>query len=199
MSELISLHPGCGQEFDKATNGDKLDKITSRKFQILKERLITIDICLQKNMELHEREALIKVVLEQGYVPTKDRSIVKAVSAALVSLFRSKPSVDDLSELVRGVCSSTTDAQFLSKLQEMRSREALLETEVTTVLGLAHQHFQALIKKVLKFLSAKFQQIQEQDCTIQIRNLAASQREERHRVSRRILMQEMQETTIDPS
>jgi hypothetical protein len=200
MSQLIMLHPRFGQEFDNAMNEEKLDKIPNRRFQTSKERLIMIDICLkqQKNMEAHERDTLVKMILEQGHVPTKDRS-TKSIFALASAYFKSKPSVEEnLSEHAHAF-SSTTDTQFLSQLREIRSREPRLETEVATVFDLAHKHFQALIKKRLKSLFGKFQHLQEQDCTTQILNLAASQREERQRASRRFLVQEMQETTADMS
>jgi hypothetical protein len=203
-SELIALYPRLGQEFNKAIDEEKLDKISLRKFQISKERLITINICLkeQKTMETHEREALVKMVLEQGHVPTKDRPGKKSIVAYVVDFFTSKSSAEadnELSDRARAIFSSTTDAQFLSELQEIRSREALLETEVTTVVNLAHQHFQAVVKKRLNVLFAKFQQIQEQDCRMQIHNLAASRREEGRRALRHNLVEEMQETTADNS
>jgi hypothetical protein len=201
MSQLIMLHPRFGQEFNTAMNEEKLDKILYRRFQTSKERLITIDICLkqQKNMEAHERGALVNMLLAQGPVPTKDRS-TKNFFTTVAAFFKSKPSVEEnLSEHAHAVFSSTTDAQFLSQLREIRSREPLLETEIATVFDFTHRYFQALIKKRLKFLFGKFQQIQEQDCTAQNLKLAANQREERQRASRRILVQEMQETTANMS
>jgi hypothetical protein len=180
-------------------NEDKLDQIPGRRFQTLKERLITIDLCLkrQKNLDGDARQELIKIVIEQGRMPSK--GITAKVQATLASLFGWKPS--DLMERIPTICSSTTDARFLSQLPEMRSHGVLVATEVEGVFDLVYHHFRAMIMKRLKLLSGKLKHIQEQDCISQIRGLAASQRTERKRASFRILVQEMQESksTVDNS
>ena len=93
MSELILLYPKFKQEFDKAVDEEKLDKIGHRRFQTSKDRLITIDICLkqQKNMDARERETLVKTILEQGHanVPVKDRT-TKNFFASVATYFKSK-------------------------------------------------------------------------------------------------------------
>jgi hypothetical protein len=176
-----------------------LDQIPGRRFQTLKERLITIDFCLkrQENLDGDARQALIKIVLEQGRIPPK--SFTAKVQETLTSLFGWKPS--DLMERIPTIYSSTTDAHFLSQLPEMRSHGVLVATEVAGVFDLVYHHFRAMITKRLELLFGKLRRIQEQDCISQIRGLAASQRTERERTSYRILVQEMQESksTVDNS
>ena len=195
------LYPKFRREFDKAVDEERWDRIVHRRFQTAKERLITVDIYLerQKNIDARDREALVKMILQRGpaSVPVKGSTKKWFLS---IPYFKSKSSVEeDLLEQACAICSSVTDAQFLSQIQKISSRDPLLGSEVTAALDLSHRHFQDLIRKKLNVLFAKFQQIQEQTCRMQIRHLADSEKEGRQRLSRRMFLQEMQESIVDNS
>ena len=162
-------------------------------------------------MEEHECRELVNMVLEQGCIPVKNHSakawyaaaaatVVSTLTAPFTGTSHSPSDLEnDLSERVRSTYSSTTDAEFLSRLQEMCSREERLRAELALVLDLAHKHLRGLIKRRVKVLFAKLEQIQQQDCKAQIRKLAAGQKEASLRNSRRILAQDIQEANTDTS
>jgi hypothetical protein len=201
MPQLIALHPRFGQIFDAGVEEDKYNSISHSRFRSAKQRLIMIDcIRQQKDIEAHERDELVNMVLDHGHLPAKAPSLNTFLKKKLPAFWKSKPSVEEqISASASAACSSTTDAQFLSQLGETRYREPPLEAAVHDVFTLVHQYFQALIKKRLNVLFSKFQQLREQDCTTQIRSLADSQRAVSQRESHRIFVKEIQDANTDMS
>jgi hypothetical protein len=196
-SELLMLYPKIRQEIERTIQGDKFATIHLRKFQDLKDRLILIKVCLDKQQALKQpaRETTIKSILDQGHPPRKDSPIKKGLFTKVFSFMTASEGFSSEEELLKqtqSIISVTSDVDFLSDLSKRNlCDDPLLGTAVKTAFDLAHQHIREWIKKQLTQLVLRSQHIQDQECKSQLRSIETSRRAERHRISAHLLVQDM--------
>lgn len=185
-----------GQEIDKVTQRDRFSGIHLRKFQDLKDSLILIEVCLDKQQELGrpDRENTIQSILNQGHIPRKDSSSKKGFIPKFFSLpfltTKEEHSEEEIIRYARRISFETTDVDFLSNISGVIN-DPLLGPSVSLVFDLAHQHFREWIGRHLKQLVPRSQHIQEQELKHQLRSMESSRRADRHRTSSLLLIQDM--------
>ncbi|KAJ6519114.1 hypothetical protein C8R45DRAFT_851769, partial [Mycena sanguinolenta] len=191
---LITLHPKLKDEVEKATLGGDGSRF-SHKFRNLKEQLFCIDICLKGMPDLQglDREHLIEHITKFGVealsaaLKSKDSS---AESKGWVATFKGwlsdgKSSNEQrIRREIRDRLAATKDSQFLGDLDNMLSREPLLQDLITRTVDEAHAQLQDLVESLLRRLVGRSVLVQHDTIKAQIQRKSAGQLEDQRKRSR---------------
>lgn len=190
-AKFIQSHPTFQPEFDQITRDDKMNKIAGRDFQIIKERLILADLWLQGRIDIAEvgRQELIETMLTTDAIRNamsdakEKKGKFKASLDTVVGWFTQKAlsDEDDISHRARNVLKTTSDADFLTGLDDMLSREPLFQESITQALDIAHSHLQSFVSKTVKVLVGRAGMIQKNDLTLQFKRQVDGHKNERRR------------------
>ncbi|KAF7370363.1 VWFA domain-containing protein [Mycena sanguinolenta] len=204
-NDLITLHPKLKDEMEKAISGGNgwTGARFSSKFKNLKEQLFCLDICLKgmPDLEACDREHLIKHIGEVG---------VDGLSAALKSKDSPEQNKGWLATLkgwgldgqstneqrirreIRTRLATTTDSQFLAGLDDMLSRESLLQDLITRTVDEANAQLKDLVQSLPGRLADRSILVQYETFKAQIQRKFAGKLEEHRKLSRHQFDEEYQ-------
>lgn len=200
LAGIVALYPRIGELFRRVVSGADLSKITSRVFLAHKERLITVAMVLRKRQSLPEdqRQELVRLILNDGD-KAQVRDIVGdseddiavgtgpshkpwSMKGAVLNFFKAEgeepPTEHKLIVHARHFASTATDVEFLSRLNDIRSREPMLRDAVAYVETVAVDYFKATISNLLQRICRESLVIQQDDCKKQFKRETASRTEQ---------------------
>ncbi|KAJ7180916.1 hypothetical protein C8R46DRAFT_595271 [Mycena filopes] len=199
FASLLVHHPRIKDDLEKATSAAKLRKL-SNKFRTLKEHLFSIEILFSHipDLEATDREDLIKLISTSGTeglgraLKTKEAPESKGMVSKLFSLFSDPQATTEqkLKGEVRQRVLTTTDPEVLALLDEMLSREPLLQPLITEAVEEANAHLQSTLGTLVGLLVGKSIFSQHETLKAQIHRKSAGELEEQRRISRLQLTQE---------
>ncbi|KAF7370364.1 VWFA domain-containing protein [Mycena sanguinolenta] len=210
-NDLITLHPKLKDEMEKAISGGNgwTGARFSSKFKNLKEQLFCLDICLKgmPDLEACDREHLIKHIVEVGVdglsaaLKSKDSSgQTKGWLATFKGWLSNGQSTNEqrIRHEIRTRLATITDSQFLAGLDDMLSREPLLQDLITRIVDEANIQLQGIVQSLLGRLVGRSILIQHETLKAQIQRKSAGKLEEHRKFSRQQFDEEYQrESPVD--
>ncbi|KAJ7183070.1 hypothetical protein B0H12DRAFT_1246842 [Mycena haematopus] len=204
-TDLITLHPKLKDEVEKEVEKATLPRISS-KFKDLKEQLFCIDILLEgvRDLEAPDREHLIEHITKLGVdglsaaLKSKDSSGESKGWMVTIKGWLSDGQPTDEQRIRRKIrerIKATTDSKFLANLNDMLSREPLLQNLITQTIDEANEQFQGTVQSLLPKLVGKSVLIQLETFKAQIQRKAAGKLEEQRKNSRDQLNEEYERTS----
>ena len=199
MSDLTALYPSLGELFDRTLKDAKIGVIKSREFQRIKEQLIVLQFILEKCAPLHynQREKVISLILSAQPVghgrfskasEILDSTIIdhsKAPESSrswwwpLISIFGSTDKtlspVQQMVQQALEVERKTSDAEFLSQGERLKSIGDSVQAAVSEAVKIAQSHFNDIVVKTLKKFLDGARRIQKDECMRHIGLEASSQ------------------------
>lgn len=206
MSDLIALYPNIGGLFNRTLKDAKIGVIKLREFRRIKEQLIVLQFVLDNCDPLqYSQEYVMSLFLsaqpdKRGRVSKAneilDSTIIDNSKApesskswwSLTSIFGSTdktPSpVQQMVQQALEVERKTSDAEFLSQGERLKSLGDSVQAAVSEAVKMAQSHFNDIVVKTLKKLLDGARCIQKDECMRHI-GLEASIQEHKDSVKNR--------------
>ncbi|KAJ7696453.1 hypothetical protein B0H17DRAFT_399071 [Mycena rosella] len=213
FSARIELYPSINAELEHILANHKIDVVASEKFKNFKEILIHIEVVLRHDPR--REETVIELLKARGFsTPTKSdgrkvftvmksyasaaaASLASAASTAVASMSRNvQQNQDDLiANKTRRLIATTSDAQFLTGLDDLLVMEPALSDIISQTIAVATGHLNGLINKLSKTIVGRATQIQQDTLKLQLKRNMNKELLQSSQESLRILRADMETQT----
>lgn len=207
FQDLTRLFPDMQQEFDDRMKHDQLEKISKHatEFRTLKERLIFAQVAMDSptfaKMESQKRENLLSLIIAEGDLKGGlEAGATKSGKSSFLGKFLnfvsgSKDATveDDISRRASDLFRKTSDAEFLSNLNDLVACCASLQGPVTQVIDAAHAWLDGVLRNSQRSLTAKLQSIRQLVLHEQVKREVNTTKEQQCEAHRRTLIREINE------